>query len=101
MNVRVSPVGFIHMDPDLPRQLVSWSDIVEIRAYKLDLLTTDEVRFAFSLRDGTVNEVSEEQPGFDEFMAALKSRFPAVEGWEERVVKPAFGASETILYRGT
>ena len=78
-----------------------WDDIIEIRAYKLDFLTTDEVRFSLSLRDGTVFEMSEEQPGFAAFIEALKARFPTVQGWESRVIKPAFATNMTVLYRST
>src|SRR5262245_16284422 len=76
---------------------IPWNDIQEIRAYKLDLLTVDEVRFAFQM-DGWWADVSEEQPGFDRLVKQLEQRFPSVAGWQERVIKPAFAPNETILY---
>ena len=80
--------------------IVARNDVIEIRAFKIDLFTVDEVRFAVSLRDGTDFELSEEHPAFGAFVDALKVRFPAIEGWENRVIQPAFATNMTVLFRG-
>jgi hypothetical protein len=97
--VFVTRSGFV-CDSATETYSYEWSDIVEIRAFKLDLFSYDEVRFAISLRNGTFVELSEERPGFYAFLEALKLRFPTVEGWEQQVMHPAFAANETVLYHG-
>jgi hypothetical protein len=78
--------------------VVAWTAVTEIRAYKLDLLTTDEIRLVFRLRSGEAVEISEEQPGFAETTAAIASRFPSTSEWYNRVAHPAFATNETVLY---
>ena len=55
---------------------VDWDLVRQIRVYKLDLLTVDEIRLIFSMASGDSIEVSEEQPGFSELVAAMAARFP-------------------------
>ncbi len=74
-----------------------WQGIREIRAYKLDLLTYDEVRFAFDM-DGWWGQVSEDQPGFEELLKEIQVRFPSVAGWREKVILPPFERNEVVLY---
>jgi len=100
LPLRVTPSGFV-CDGSTASHAIEWSDIVEICAFKIDLFSYDEVRFSISLRNGTDLELSEEQPGFREFVAALKARFPTVEGWENWVIQPPFETNMTVLYRGT
>ena len=97
--LRVTPSGFVSEASPEPHTY-AWNDIIEIRAFKVDLFAVDEVRFALSFRDGTAVEVSEEQPGFSAFIDALKAQFPGVAGWEHRVIQPAFATNSTVLYRG-
>ena len=55
---------------------VRWSAIRRISTYKIDLLTTDEIRLAFEHDDSElIFEVSEEQPGFGEFKRYVERRF--------------------------
>jgi hypothetical protein len=79
---------------------VRWRDVREIRAFKLDHRTWDEVRFAFRLSDGEWIEVSEDQEGFQAFVAELELRYPSVRGWRDSVIEPRFARNETVLYRG-
>lgn len=82
-------------------QFAPWSEIQEISAFKLDRLTTDEVRFTFTLNSGVTILASEEQPGFPELVVALERHFPSVAGWQSRVIPPAFKANSSVLYRRT
>lgn len=82
-------------------QFVSWSEIQEISAYKLDLLVTDEVRFIFSLDSCDKFEISEEQEGFSSLVAALTEQFPSIIGWQSKVILPAFKDNNSVLYRRT
>jgi hypothetical protein len=79
---------------------ISWADIRVITAYKIDLLTVDEIRML--VRFGTsdqVMELSEEQEGFDEFVRAAATMFSFPDGWWERLAKPAFEKGETTLFQ--
>jgi len=75
-----------------------WSEILEIRAFKRDLFTVDQVRFTF-LMNGQWADVWEEQPGFTELVTQLETRFPSVVGWESKIMHPAFARNETVLYK--
>ena len=77
---------------------VAWGRVIEIRAYKLDLYTYDEIRFSFLLDSGCSMEISEEQPGFTAFVAAMTARFPSTSDWHSRVSQPAFARNETVLF---
>ena len=95
-SISVSDTGFSVEDAH-----IYWAEIREIVAFKVDLLTVDDVRFAFRFQSGADDawfEVSEEQPGFADLVAELESRFPSVRGWRARVIKPAFAANRIQLY---
>jgi hypothetical protein len=81
-------------------QLVRWSDVMEIVGFKVDRLTTDEIRLSFRGPNGQrLAEISEEQPGFDAVSAEMTARFPSTSQWHASLAKPAFAKNETILYR--
>ena len=80
---------------------VTWSDVSEISAYKLDRLTTDEAILEFGFGFGERIAVSEEQPGFGALEAAITSEFPATATWRNLVLQPAFARNYTVLYRRT
>jgi len=75
-----------------------WDEIAKISAYKLDLLTTDEIRLVFVSHNGSSMEISEENEGFPELFEMLEGRIPGfVDGWGS-VMKPAFARNETVLF---
>ena len=78
---------------------VSWASIAQVRAFKLDLVTTDEVRFLFDLSSGSAVEISEEQPGFDVVLCEAQVQFPSLVGWQGKIIQPAFGRNDTTLYQ--
>ena len=78
---------------------VLWSSIRCIRAFKRDLLTSDEVLLSFENdAEPEYIEVSEEEPGFEEFRLEIEKRFSFPAGWWEAVLKPAFARNESVLY---
>jgi hypothetical protein len=78
---------------------IAWSDIGLVRAYKLDLFTTDEIRvLVFSVSSGKMLELSEEQAGFELFIRAAETKLSFPDGWQERLTKPAFERCETTLF---
>ena len=94
--ILLSPKGF-----STSGRFVSWQDIQEIAAYKIDLLTVDEVRFSFAVSSGQALVVSEEQRGFSELVSSLALEFPSVADWESKVINPAFAGNHIVLYRRT
>ena len=95
-KIAVSDEGFSTGKTNL-----SWGEIKEIVAFKLDLLTIDEIRFAFRTTENPAYEwveVSEEQTGFEKLISELEIRYPSVCGWRNHVVQPAFEENRTQLF---
>ena len=77
----------------------TWDEIEAVEAYKIDLITTDEIRVLVSFgRPVKVLELSEEQDGFNAFIRTAERKLSFPEGWWERLVKPAFETCETTLF---
>jgi hypothetical protein len=82
--------------PPRPREL-GWDAVERIVTYKIDLLTFDEIRVQFDFAGGSVT-VTEESPGFPEFMQEVVRRFPSAANWHARVSQPAFATNRTLLF---
>jgi len=96
-TITTSPGGFCVDD-----RSVGWSLISSIKAFKLDLITYDQICLAVAVDgDDCYVQLSEEWPGFQELAEELESRFAFPEGWWDSVAKPAFKTNETILYQRT
>lgn len=91
--------GFLAGASRGPATEVHWTSIEEVRAFKLDLLTWDEVRFIFVLTSGVVIEVSEEQPGFEAMLVEATRHMPSLSSWRASIIKPAFARNETVLFQ--
>lgn len=79
---------------------VPWVDVSVVRAYKLDLLTVDEIRVSVGFGNPEkILELSEEQEGFEDFIRTADAEFSFCAGWWERLIKPAFERSEVTLFR--
>ncbi len=81
------------------RERMRWAEVVQVRAFKIDLLTVDEVRFVFVSNSGLAIEISEEQAGFDALLSAAMIYLPSLSGWQRRIVAPAFARNETVLFQ--
>ncbi|MDI9239813.1 hypothetical protein QLQ15_12955 [Lysobacter sp. LF1] len=79
---------------------VSWQSVSEIRAFKTDRITADEVLFHIEAAGRTV-VVSETSPGFEALEAAMIAVFPSTSAWRAAVIQPPFQANPTVLYRRT
>jgi hypothetical protein len=79
---------------------VKWAAVRRISTYKLDLLSTDEIRLVFEYDDAVPMhiEVSEEQPGFQQFRTLTEKRFCFAGDWWETVMKPSFARNDAVLY---
>jgi hypothetical protein len=81
-------------------RVVYWSEVSEIRGYKLDLVTVDEIRLVLTTKSGDSIEVSEDQAGFEVFAEAMVLAFPSTGDWHARLSIPAFAADDQVLYAG-
>jgi len=99
-SIIVHPDGFELVGNDRVKGSYKWSDVTEVTAYKLDLLTTDEARLQLSFEHSPhAVVVSEEADGFDSFKPAIQFRFQFSDGWWSRLVQTAFATGKSVLYR--
>lgn len=81
---------------------IKFDDIIEISAYKSDLITTDLVCFEIVVEEEkcvTRQTVHEEMHGFGDVVSKLKELPGFYQKWWEAVVLPAFEQNYTLLYR--
>ena len=77
---------------------VELTDIVRIDAYKVDLLTFDEIRFDISLND-TIISISEEHPNFNYIDNVFSQNMVGYESnWRKKVTFPAFAENRLTVY---
>ena len=95
--------GFTVVERDKTMARVSWSEVLEIFAYKEDRFTTDDICLGFRVReDGTFWMVSEDFIGYREMIAELERRFPGIRtDWFAEVAFPAFVPNRTTLWGQT
>ena len=78
----------------------TWDEINVVRAHKIDLMTTDEIRVVVSFGSPEkVLELSEEQEGFEVFIRTAERKLSLPKGWSDCLIKPAFETCETTLFR--
>ena len=78
--------------------VVEWSSINKIIAYKVDLLTVDEICFEINYLNKRLI-ITEESDGWRVFLKQLIIRTPTIDSkWEEKLIQPSFERNETVLY---
>jgi hypothetical protein len=78
---------------------IEWKKIQSIFAYKLDLMTTDEICIDIFCDDNISFRVTEKTAGWFVFLERLKEQFPTVEeDWNVSITHPAFATNLTLLY---
>ncbi|MFC4632491.1 hypothetical protein ACFO3O_01125 [Dokdonia ponticola] len=78
--------------------LVEWNLIDKITAYKVDLITIDEICFEIEHLNKSLL-ITEECVGWRVFLKELLEKFPLIDKeWEEKIVQPPFERNETELY---
>lgn len=81
---------------------VSWSEVLEIFAFKRDLWTYDMICIGFRVsEDGNYYEIDEEMPGYNAVVAAMENAFPGIvkrEAWFHSVAFPAFATNLKTLW---
>jgi len=77
---------------------IKWTDIERIQAYKVDLLTTDEVCIEITY-DNKILMISEETRGWYQFIDKLKSKLSLIyDNWEALVLEKPFEYNLTTIY---
>jgi hypothetical protein len=93
--IATNPKGF-----EIGGTSVVWSDISAITAYKLDLITFDEIRLRIDLYVAPFTlDISEESPGYQDLISAFESNFPIPRDRWSTIAIHAFKTNETLLYR--
>ncbi len=95
----IEPEGLAFIGTGVENIAVPWSAVRRVVAYKLDLITTDEVRLRLDLDTPPYSvEVSEEMEGFESLRSAAEKHFQFPKGWWSQVVQPAFATNERVLF---
>ena len=76
-----------------------WADIETVFGYKVDLITTDDIRLGIYLIDDTTITLSESMPGWFQFNLRLVESIPDISiGWQIAIMLPAFATNLTLLF---
>jgi len=81
--------------------LLRWSDVESVLAYKRDVFAHDLICLRFSTAEGTL-EVDEEMQGWPHLVEILPEFLPGTPSfadWWERVAQPPFAPSIITLYK--
>ena len=78
---------------------INWIEIHKLTAYKIDLLTTDEICLFVEAENGKQFEISESTEGWFKFLEKTKKQFESINKmWEIDISNPAFERKETEIY---
>lgn len=89
--------GFTFSFKEVPRK-IKWTDIERLAAYKVDLLTVDEIRMDI-ICNNLQFTITEETPGWYQFVLKTKAVFPVIpQDWDITIIHPAFERNYTVLY---
>lgn len=93
-----SPDGFsIHQDGDTKN--IQWNDIESLLAFKEDLITHDLIYLDIFCSDHFSLRISEETPGWNDFLTASKEAFPSItRNWEEVINLRPFVTNFTVVF---
>ena len=97
-RIVLEPGGFAVVTTRGRRFAVQWTGVKRVVAYKRDLFTTDEICVAFVSGDSsTVQEVSEEWPGFQEMFGPMEKELGISPAWYLEIMTPVFEATPRVL----
>ncbi len=82
------------------RTFLKWADVIEVFAYKADLLSVDLICIGFRIsNDGRCVEIDEQMPGYAAVVEALPAIFPGIRtDWWQAVAFPAFELNSRSLW---
>lgn len=83
---------------------IAWEEVVEVRAYKMDLINRDLVCLSLSTgKNGIPSrsiQLHEEMPGWYTMLEELAVNLPGCRAdWWAEVAYPAFATNERVIYR--
>lgn len=89
--------GFTITYEDFTKRL-EWSDITQLNVYKVDQMTIDRIDMEIVYGDKCFS-ISEELPGWYQFVLKTKEVFPAIpKDWEVAIIYPAFATNYRTIY---
>src|SRR5882757_1198734 len=90
-------LGFvIELDNEL--HSIKWADIERLQAYKVDLMTTDEICMYITYNNKWIM-ITEDTSGWYKFIERLQSSLPDItDKWEATVLKSPFEYDLTTIY---
>ncbi|GEM_PF-1450168 len=74
-----------------------WADIDQVQAFKLDLITHDDVCLELTAARKTYT-IDEETAGWSELLAAIGRQFQIAPDWLSIVVAPVFATNRSVLW---
>jgi hypothetical protein len=78
---------------------VKWEEITQLNAYKKDIMTIDQIEMEI-VRGEKYFVISEELPGWFQFIIKTKEVFPTIpKDWEIQIIQPAFAKNYTNIYK--
>lgn len=96
--------GFVYEEDGFTYQFrdgvekIKWIAIERLEAYKVDLMTTDEIRVNIVYGEYQFT-ITEETPGWYQFVARTKEVFPTIpKDWDSVITNPAFATNFMVLY---
>jgi hypothetical protein len=103
VELQITDLGFLIVENNQTFTKIDWSEIIEIIAFKKDLLTTDLICFEFktsSAKEVVYFVIHEEMVGFDKLADHLKLILPGFNAnWRQLVVLPPFASNSNLIYR--
>jgi hypothetical protein len=98
MSIIVNDNGFSIQLTDKTKA-VNWTEIQQIEAYKVNLITTDEICIEVELQESILT-ITEETNGWNEFIEKILIVFPEIDkNWWSKVAHPPFQTNHLILYK--
>jgi hypothetical protein len=76
---------------------IKWTEIERLVAYKLDLMTIDEICLDIIYRGYKIT-ITEETKGWYQFVEKSKLTYNISDDWDTNIAYPAFATNLTILY---
>mgnify|MGYP001564957713 CR=1 FL=1 len=98
LRLIVDDNGFSATDWENQSTALKWDSIWQIRTYKRDLGTVDEICLEFRTPNGYL-EVWESDQGYKDLVQEIERRFQLEQAWWSKVAFPAFATNDAILYR--
>jgi hypothetical protein len=98
VSASITDPGFIALLDNGSTEEIAWTEIERIVTYKVDNYVYDTIWLAF-VKGGVLLQISEEEMGFVDLMAAMNRAFPTIDQeWYMNVMLPTFEEKMTVLF---